>query len=365
MSDLRAARRLATAVVAVGLATAVGLAAHGHVDLADLAMLYLVAIAAAAVAGRGSALVAAALAVAAFNYCFIPPRFTLQVADARHLITFVVMFGAGLTISTLMTRLRRREAEAREANLRARGEELRSALLSAVSHDLRTPLAVITGAATTLRDSRGELSPSVRRELEDTLVDEASRLERVLGNLLEMSRVETGLVPAREEVPVEELVGVALERAAVTLGSRPVTIAVPPDLTVSVDPLLFAQVLGNLLDNAVRHGAPPIEIVARRRGDQIELDVADHGPGVPAAARPHVFDRFFRASAAPGVGLGLAVVRGIVTAHGGAVELVPGAGGTCVRITLPAPPVSAPVALGPAAPAGHAQPAAALPGRAT
>jgi two-component system, OmpR family, sensor histidine kinase KdpD len=307
-----------------------------YATLADLTMLYLIAIMLGSLPGRGPSLLAASLAVAAFDFCFVPPRFTFVVADASHLFTFVVMFGAGLVISSLTVRLRRQEREAVEAEVRARTEELRSSLLSAVSHDLRTPLSVITGAATTLRDDTDRLSPATRHELLSSIVDDARRLERVLGNLLQLTRVEGGLTPTRDWIPVEEMVGAALTRLEDTIGDRAITLEIPSDLVVPVDPVLFEHVLINLLENAVKHGAPPIELHARRRGAMIELDVRDHGAGIPEASRTRVFDKFVRASTAPGAGLGLAVVRAIVEAHGGSVTAArPADGGALFRVEIP------------------------------
>ena len=475
----------AAAVAVIIAVTGLGLLLFSYSSLADITMLYLIAIALASLFGRGPSLLASSLAVAAFNFCFVPPRFTFAVSDARHLLTFAVMFGAGLVISTLTGRLRRQErdavvrerntagllaftrdiaaatsagdvaavtvrhleetfpiaasvlipdpdeagsltsaaglmplasqeqavarwafdhgeaaglgtdtlpgarvlavplvagdttvgviavqarqdprrrggaalplletfarqaglalarvrsaAEAREAAVRAHTEELRSSLLSAVSHDLRTPLAVITGAATTLRDDAERLSPAARAELLGSIVDDAKRLERVLGNLLQLTRVESGLVPAREWIPIEELVGAALTRLEDAIGERPVVIDVPSDLLIPVDPVLFEQVLINLIDNALKHGMPPIELRARRRGAMIELDVRDHGAGVPAGSEKRMFEKFVRASSAPGAGLGLAVVRAIVEAHGGTITIsTPPGGGAQFRIELPA-----------------------------
>jgi len=478
------------AVFAIGATTGLDLALFDYVTIAEITMLYLIAITLASLAGRGPSLVAASLAVVAFDLCFVAPRFTFAVNDPRFLLTFAVMFAAGLAISTLTTRLRQQERDAvirerhtaallaftrdittalapadvaavtvehleasfpvsaavlvpelaaggtggsgalaaiagrmpfglrelgvvrwvfehkqaagrgtdtlpgghilavpllsgddavgvivvqakpdlarragasaplieafarqaglalgrvkfadqaREATLRARTQEMRNALLSAVSHDLRTPLAVITGAATTLRDDEDRLATPARRELLTQIVEDARRLERVLDNLLQLTRVQSGLVPSRELIPVEELVGAALTRMEGAIGSWKVDLDVPSDLVVPVDPILFEQVLINLIDNAIKHGAPPLELRARRDGATVVLDVVDHGRGVPPQLGSTLFDKFVRASTAPGAGLGLAVVRAIVEAHGGRVsaENAPPAGAR-FRVELPA-----------------------------
>jgi two-component system sensor histidine kinase KdpD len=483
----RGAEPIAYAWAAAGVAavTALGLVVHDYVTLPDLAMAYLLAVMIASLAGRGPSLLAASLSVVLYDFCFVPPRFTLAVSDLGHLMTFVVMFAAGLSIATLTGRLRRQEldarhrerraagllrftrevaaaddadevaavavrhaeemlgvaasilvpedgggtlvaaaglmplaaqevtvarwahahaqpagygtatlpgtriiaiplisgetslgvlvvqsskqaralgveerhladtiarqaalaigrlrfaGEARDAALRARTEELRSSLLSLVSHDLRTPLAVITGAATTLRDQADTLTPAVGAELLATIVEEAQRLERVLANLLGITRVESGVEPSREWVPVEELIGAALGRLEAVIGERRVETAVPSDILVHVDPILFEQVLLNLVENAVKHGTPPFEISARRDGAVVEVAVRDHGAGLPPGAGDKIFEKFFRAagSRTPGVGLGLAVVRGIVEAHGGTIAATnaPG-GGARFAIRLP------------------------------
>ncbi len=308
----------ARAVAAVAVTTALGFALYPHIGLGDVGMLYLPAVMLASLAGRGPALVAASVAVAAFDFCFVPPRFTFVIVDAQHAVTFVVMFATGLAIATLTERLQRQQALARQADLRARTEEVRSSLLSSVSHDLRTPLAVITGAATSARDSAVPFA--ARQELLATVVDEARRLERMLGNLLHLTRMETGLAPVREWVPIDELVGGALTRVERMVGDRVVEVDVPPEIAVPVDPVLLEQALINLIENAIRNGAPPISIAAARIGDRVVIEVRDRGPGIKAGDEERVFEKFFRASAAPGAGLGLAVVRAIVRAHGGDIH---------------------------------------------
>ncbi|MBK9036274.1 MAG: DUF4118 domain-containing protein [Myxococcales bacterium] len=326
--------RYGSAVAAVGVATAIGLVAHPELAVGDIGMLYLPAVMLAALGGRGPAVLAASLAVLAFDVCFVPPRFELVIENPRHGVTFAVMFAAGLTIATLAERLRGQAAIARQADLRAHTEELRSSLLSSVSHDLRTPLAIITAAATSAGDPA--VPPAARAELLESVVVEARRLERMLANLLQLTRVETGIVPAREWVPLDELCGAALTRLEPVLGDRAVTVAVG-ELEVPVDPVLFELALVNLIENAVKHGAPPIAISARRVGDRVAIEVADHGRGVAAAERERVFEKFFRASSAPGAGLGLAVVRAIAVAHGGTVTAdATAAGGARFVLELPA-----------------------------
>lgn len=232
--------------------------------------------------------------------------------------------------------------EGRGAALRAKTEELRSSLLSAVSHDLRTPLAAITGAATTLLDPTSELELTQRVEMLTTICEEAERLERLVGNLLDMTRVESGgLRVKREWVPLEEIVGSALNRLESKLAGRHITTELAEDLPlIAVDPVLFEQIFINLLENAAKYTPPrtPIEIRAARTDSGIVIEVADHGPGIPKESELQVFEKFFRgpSTGTYGVGLGLAICKGIVEAHGGAISLESKPGeGALFRVTLP------------------------------
>jgi two-component system sensor histidine kinase KdpD len=244
--------------------------------------------------------------------------------------------------------------EARRAALRAKTEELRSGLLSAVSHDLRTPLAAITGAGTMLRDE-ATLEPGLRRELVETVCDEAERLERLVSNLLDMTRLDSGAVePRREWVPLVEVVGSALTRLERRLGGRPVTTTIAEDVPLlSIDPVLVEQLFVNLLENAAKYTPPgsAIEVHAAREGGTVVVEVADHGPGLPPGAEERIFERFFRGAHATvrGVGLGLPISRAIAQAHGGRLAAAnrPG-GGAVFRLTLPLPVNVPPVADEPA-----------------
>jgi two-component system sensor histidine kinase KdpD len=243
--------------------------------------------------------------------------------------------------------------EARASALRARTEELRSSLLSAVSHDLRTPLAAITGAATTLRDRAVGLEETQRAELLDAICEEAERLERLVANLLDMTRLQSGDVQVKcEWVPLEELIGSALTRLEAQLGGRRVDTVLAPSMPmVSVDPVLFGQVFVNLLENVAKYTPPgsAVDIAARYDSKSVTITVGDRGPGFAPGDVEHVFEKFYRGQGTgkPGAGLGLAIVDGIVQAHRGAVSATNREGGGALfTIVLPVegtpPPAEAP-----------------------
>ena len=214
-----------------------------------------------------------------------------------------------------------------QARLGAERERLRSAMLTSVSHDLRTPLASIVGALSTLRSDEGRYDQATRRDLVETALGESKRLDRFVGNLLDMTRLDAGaIVPRREPVEVGDLVSTTLRRAAPLLEGHVVVPSVAPDLpVVSLDFVLAEQALFNLLDNAGKYSDPGsrIEVSARRAGDRLEIVVRDEGPGLPADAIDRLFDKFYRADGGDrrraGTGLGLAIARGFVEAQGGTI----------------------------------------------
>lgn len=341
----------------VALAAGLSSLAHPWLALPDVAMVFvLVIVAAAARYGRGPSVLASALAVATYDFFFVSPQHTFAVEDLRNVVTFATMFVIGQLIAALTLRLRRSEGEARAresataalmaeraalaeearaASFKARTEEMRSTLLSAVSHDLRTPLAAITGAATTLRDSSVELDRARRDDMVATVCEEAERMERLIGNLLDMTRIESGALSVRREwVPLEEVVGSALTRLESRLARREVRCALPEELPlVEVDPVLIEQVFVNLLENAVKYTpeTTPIDVVARALpapGGGVEVTVADRGPGFSEGTEARLFERFYRApGVVGGVGLGLSISRGIAEAHGGSLTARPRPGG--------------------------------------
>jgi two-component system sensor histidine kinase KdpD len=234
-----------------------------------------------------------------------------------------------------------------QTSIEFEAERLRTALLSSLSHDMRTPLASIEGAASTMLQEPEPAAPT-RRELATTIMQESQRMGRLVANLLDMIRVESGDLQVQKEWQLlSDVVGVALLRTEDQLRDHPVTTHLPPELPlVAVDDVLLEQVFVNLLENAAKHTPPgtPVEISATAGADEVVVQVADRGPGLPAGEEERVFEKFHRAASVPGtgVGLGLAICRGIVTAHGGRIwaENRPG-GGAAFRFTIPvvgAPP---------------------------
>src|SRR5947207_7253160 len=243
-------------------------------------------------------------------------------------------------------------AEAQDAQIRIESERLRNSLLSSVSHDLRTPLTTITGAVSTILDKGSRLDDRTQKELLESAREEAERLNRLVQNLLEMTRLESGALQLRKEWhPLEEVIGAALSRLDKRLVNRRVTTHVPPDLPlVAIDDVLIDQVLVNLLDNAIKYtpAGSPIRIIATAMDRAVTVEVADRGPGLPRGEEDKVFEKFYRGQQAGGrgAGLGLAICQGIVQAHGGRIwaQNLP-EGGVAFLFTLPltgTPPASVP-----------------------
>ncbi|HET6576688.1 MAG TPA: DUF4118 domain-containing protein [Gemmatimonadales bacterium] len=495
-------REYARAAAILALATALALPFRGRINTIDVAMLYLLAVVAVAtLSRRGPALLACVLAIAAFDYLFVPPYSTFDVHDADYLFTFGVMFVVALLMTGLTGRIREQAREASErqrrtaalyeldqelvgavtqaevvgiaerhigragggtarfvltdregappaepswpcdgmfesvpvrvaaawvhqsgavaglgtahcgeaealvcpvrtagrrfgvvallpqpggrlpsaeeaetvealaghtalvlervalheqheaARAEVEAERLRTSLLSSLSHDLRTPLGTIEGAASSLLASSvpeeaDGLSLEARRELADTILEESRRMTRLVSNLLDMVRVETGSLAVRKSwQPIEEVLGVTLIRLEEGLRDHPVEVHLPTGLPlVPIDEVLVEQVFVNLLENAARYTPPGtrLDVAAWRDEGAVVVEVADRGPGLPGGDEELVFRKFYRAdgtpggSAAGGAGLGLTICRGIVTAHGGRIwaEPRPG-GGSAFRFTLP------------------------------
>jgi two-component system sensor histidine kinase KdpD len=258
---------------------------------------------------------------------------------------------ANQTASAIQRSISQKAAE--DTRLTMEVEQMRSSLLSAVSHDLRTPLASITGAASSLRSQWDRLTDNVREELLESISEEAERLSRLVDNLLDMTRFESGKVELRRDFcPLEEIVGSALQRLSHRLKDRPLTTHLPADLPpVFGDDVLLGQLVTNLLENALKYTPPgaPLELEAWSANGQVILEVRDRGPGLPPGEEDRIFEKFYRGASERipgnirGAGLGLAICRAIVKAHEGSIQAFNRPdGGAVFRVLLPLAPLGKP-----------------------
>jgi two-component system sensor histidine kinase KdpD len=227
--------------------------------------------------------------------------------------------------------------ETRKAQLLQETEKLQTALLNSISHDLRTPLVTITGALSSLDEMDAELKPEARKSLVVNAREEADRLNRLVGNLLEMTRIDAGAIHIRREpCDLQDLVGAALEPFAERVKDRRIQIDISQDLPlIPLDYVLIVHVLSNLIDNALKYSpaGSPIEIRAGMEGDQVVAEIADHGIGIPEEDLSRIFDKFYRVrrpESVSGTGLGLAICKGIIDVHGGQISARNRSGGGAI-----------------------------------
>lgn len=235
------------------------------------------------------------------------------------------------------------DQEVRRVRLDAETSSLRAALFSSVTHDLRTPLASIKASATGLIAEGPEYTEAQRREMAQTVIEEADHLNQIVGNLLDLARMRAGaLIPSKETVFFEDVIASVLRRMRRTLEGFEVRTNIRPHLSpVTADPVQIEQVLSNLLENAMRFSpkGSEIQISATEWNGFVQARVVDHGSGIPAEDRHKVFEEFFSRDAGPGrggTGLGLAISRAILVGHGGQIsaEAAPG-GGTAIVFEIP------------------------------
>jgi K+-sensing histidine kinase KdpD len=329
----------------------------------------------------GPALVASALAAFCFNFFFLPPFGTLHISEPENWVALVAFLLTAVVAGQLSTRARRRAEEAEAGRLEIKrlyeelraaferashaealrqSERLKSALLDAVTHDIRSPLTSIKASVTTLLDElRGEtydgrqvrLGAESRREMLEVIDEESDRLNRFVEGLIELARIEAGELRLRLRWgAMDEVVATALARAEPLTKNHRIDVELEDGLpVVRVDPHAVAEVVYTLVDNAAKYSPPGTTIrvaAGRAGGEMVRIAVEDQGRGVPPDLRERVFDKFFRATrdgdagggrSPAGTGMGLAIARGIVEAHGGRiwVEERDGGAGARVAFTLP------------------------------
>ncbi len=311
----------------------------------NLIMIYLLGVLIVAVRfGRGPSVMTSLLSVACFDFFFVHPYFTFAVADTQYLLTFAVMLTVAILISTLTTRVRTQARAMSAAEIAIETERLRNALLSSLSHDLRTPLATITGATTTLLEDFGKLTDENKVELAQIVFEESERLNRLVSNLLDMTRLELGSIAVNKEwQALDEVIGSSLARMEKKLDKHKVTVRMEPKLLlVPIDAVLMEQVFVNLLENALKYSPADTDIAINASlldGTTAVIEVADRGAGLQQEELQQLFDKFYRGKSAlqsAGTGLGLTICKGIVQAHGGTISAKNRDGGGAVfTITLP------------------------------
>ena len=361
---------LATAAV-----TALLIPFREHINSTTVALAFLLDVLFVALFwGSGPALVASVVGVLCFNFFFLPPLYTLSIAHSENWIALFAFFTTALAVGQLSAREKRRAEEAErgeheierlyrelrsaferasQAEALKQSERLKSALLDAVTHDLRTPLTSIKASITTLIDEARApefaLDKESRWEMLQVIDEESDRLNRFISGLIELARIDAGELQLRRQWgAIDEIVSTALTRAQSLTKDHVVEVKIPEELpAVRVDERAVSEVVYTLVDNAAKYSAAntSIRISASAAGSMVQMSVEDEGEGVPAGSRERVFDKFFRATRdgdvstqrPSGTGMGLAIAKGIVEAHGGKIWIeTPANGhGTRVVFTLP------------------------------
>lgn len=276
------------------------------------------------VLNRGPVLLVAALSALSWNFLFIPPLFTFHIAKFEDALTFAAYFIIALTVGSLTAQLKAREHLAAQVQLAEESERLRKTLLDCVSHELKTPLAAIGAASQELvRAAPHVPHAETLQQLATEIRDGSRRLNRVVNNLLDMNRLESGVVRPRQEwCDVRELLESALEIEHETLEGREVRLDVPENMPLALmDHTLIEQTIAKLLANAAAYAPAhsPIELDAEYQDGDLLISVSDRGPGLAPDAIERIFEKFYRGDGrkAGGLGLGLSIARGFVEAHGG------------------------------------------------
>ena len=370
--------RYVGAVCAVAAGTALLAVRREHINSATVGLGFLLVVLFVAILwGSKPALLAAVLGMLSFNFFFLPPVYTLTIADPQNWVTVTAFFITALAVGQLSARARRRAEEAEagrreirhlyeelqdaferasEAEALRRNERLKSALLDAVTHDLRTPLTAIKASATLLLEDREmteqteTLAPEEQQVLLNVITNEADKLDRFVEGIVDLARIEAGeLELFRNWGAVDEIIEAALARAESLTGKHRVIVQLEDELpSVRVDARAVTEVVYTLVENATKYSpaGTRISIEATRSSDEtVQIAVEDQGPGIPLNLRERVFERFFQVAEpgllskgrASGLGMGLAIARGIVEAHGGHIWIESAIDGHGTRVIFTVP----------------------------
>ena len=349
------------AIVSMAFTTVVLVPLRDSVNSTAIALAYLVvAVLVSTFFQRWAALTSAILAALAFNYFFLPPYYTLTIAEPQNWVALFVFLAVAVTVGHLSSTANKRRSEAEhlykeleeafdaasEAEALRRSEKLKTSLLDAVTHDFRTPLTSIKAAVTMLIENNQlpkeerNLDQHSRGELLQVINEESDRLNTFVESMVELARFQSGDKGLNvSAVAPEELVIKAARRAR-SIQDHKLRSEVEPDLpAVSVDSRAVVEALYNLVENAAKYSpaGSDIHIAAARHNGSVRFSIEDEGPGIPASERESVFERFYRGDkSGGGLGMGLAIVRGIIEAHGGRIWVESGQKGARFVFELPA-----------------------------
>ena len=370
--------RYVGAVFAVAVVTALLEVCRGRINSATVGLGFLLVVLFVAIRwGSGPALLASVLGMLCYNFFFLPPVYTLTIADPQNWITVTAFFITAAAVGQLSARARQRAAEAEagkreisrlydelqdaferasEAEALRRSERLKSTLLDAVTHDLRTPLTAIKASATLLLEDRemNEQTETLALEEQQVLLKvitkEADKLDRFVEGIVDLARIEAGQLELyRHWGAVDEIIDAALMRAESLTRKDVLTVLLEEELpSVRVDARAVAEVVYTLIENATKYSPAGSRIIveATRSSDEtVQIAVEDQGPGIPLHLRQRVFERFFQAAEpgllkkgrASGLGMGLAIAKGIVEAHDGHIWIESTAGGHGTRVIFTVP----------------------------
>jgi K+-sensing histidine kinase KdpD len=338
----RVALRVLFSIAAIAVVTGGVYALRPVAPVVSLGVLYVIAVAAVAVVcGLAYAIPASVASMLAFNFLFLPPVHTFALNESENWVALAVYLVVGVVVGELATRSRRLARAAVDAETLRQSDAVKTAVLHAVSHDLRSPLTAIRAASEGLDNPALDLGASERGELFETIGVELRRLERLVDNLLDLSRLEAGPARRKPELwTMDVLLGSALEELGADADRVETTF--PHDVAVvRVDGSHLQRVLVNLLENALKFSAPgePVEVSVNGGDERVVVRVSDHGPGISEADRERIFEAFERGSnRGPGSGLGLAIARGFAEANGGRIWVEPSgeADGATFVLELPA-----------------------------
>ena len=343
------ARIYAKSLGLVLAATAVSMPLRSVIEPVNLVMVYLAAVVVSAIyLGYGPSIVTSVAGVLAFDAFCVQPYLSLAIKDSEYALTFIALLGVGVTISSLTERLRVLTEESNELKLLRAKEELQAALLNSVSHELRTPLTTIVGALSSLAEA--EATPNMqgfnrtsRAELIEAAREEADRLSSLVSGLLDMSRIESGSLKVnRKPYDIQDVIGSAIQLVRRKHGKCTIRTEIPQELPlIHMDSVLISQACAGILDNAIKYSPAGAEVEVRVKvfGPELLISVLDRGTGIPEGDLDRIFAKFYRVQRpdrVPGIGLGLAIAKGFIEAHGGRIRAENReGGGTAVIISLP------------------------------